>query len=168
MFFFLSSSAQDPPFQLLNLGANFPFSFFGFGNPKSAGSYKTFVLRDVETGEFEVWATNRWSHVCLSYRRRDGHLRVVKDGRTMNIDFADEGLTEVVIPRDFLSKIYLSRCSFDYKVACSAPDGQITDFNVWNRPLTVREAQDWTTCRCVLYVGVETPGSRVSTVEIRL
>ncbi len=69
---------QDPPFQLLNLGANFPFSFFGFGNPKEEGSYKTFVLRDVETGEFEVWATNRWSHVCISYQKSNGHLRVVK------------------------------------------------------------------------------------------
>ncbi len=62
----------------MNFGANFPFSFFGFGNPKREGSWKSFVLRDPETGEFEVWATNRWSHVCLSYRKRDGHIRVVK------------------------------------------------------------------------------------------
>ncbi len=71
----------------------------------------------------------------------------------MNIDFPDEGLTEVIIPRDVLSKIYLSRCSFDYKVACSAPDGQITDFNVWDRPLSEQEAQDWTTCRYVILAG---------------
>ncbi len=65
----------------------------------------------------------------------------------MNINFSDEGLTDVVIPPDFLSKTYLGRCSFDYKVACSSPEGQIADFNVWDRPLTEEEAKDWTTCR---------------------
>ena len=41
----------------------------------------------------------------------------------------------------------MARCSYNYTVACSAPEGKITDFNVWDRALTLQEAMDWTSCR---------------------
>ncbi len=56
-------------------------------------------------------------------------------------------MTEVEIPENFLSKIYIARCAFDYKFTCSTPEGQISDFNIWKRALTQEEAEDWTTCR---------------------
>ncbi len=64
-----------------------------------------------------------------------------------NIDSGDPDFTGVTIPDDFLPKIYLARCPFNYSFACSAPEGQIADFNVWRRALTVEEAKDWTSCR---------------------
>ena len=74
-------------------------------------------------------------------------VTLIQDGKMMNINFADEGMTKVHIPNDFLSKIYLGRCSFDYKNSCSSPEGQITDFNIWDRPLTAEEAIEFTTCK---------------------
>ena len=65
----------------------------------------------------------------------------------MNFNYPDPGLTEVVIPSDFLSKVYLARCSFNYSNSCSGPEGQISDFNIWDRALSQKEAEDWTTCR---------------------
>ncbi len=67
--------------------------------------------------------------------------------RPLNIDYADPDLKEVQIPEDFLNKTYLARCSFDYKFTCSTPEGQISDYNVWSRALTLQEAEDWTTCK---------------------
>ena len=64
---------------LLDFGADYPESFFQFGHPRAEGSFKAFVLRDAgSTDDYEVWATNRWSHMCLSYRKSDGFIRVVK------------------------------------------------------------------------------------------
>ena len=89
---------QDNDFNLLWFDASFPYSFFGFGHPRKKGSYKSFLIRDPERDDFEVWATNRWSHVCLSYEKRTGHLRIVKDGKPLNINYPDPEMTEVDIP----------------------------------------------------------------------
>ena len=56
-------------------------------------------------------------------------------------------LISTVIPPDFLTKVYLGRCAFDYKPGCTTPGGLITDFNIWNRALTEQEAVDWTSCK---------------------
>ena len=64
--------------QLLWLNANYPYSFFGFGYPRKEGSYKSWLLRDPESGDFGIFATNRWSHMCLSYRAEDGFIKVAK------------------------------------------------------------------------------------------
>ncbi len=72
---------------------------------------------------------------------------IFQDGSVTNVNYADAKLTDVKIPKDFLSKTYLARCPFDYKMACSAPEGEVTDFNIWDRALTETEAVDWTSCR---------------------
>lgn len=138
---------QDSNFQLMWFGAMFPFSFFGFGYPREHGSYKSWVLYDPLSNDFEIWASNRWTHVCFSYDKRTSFVRVVKDGRAMNLNNVDLSVKDVQIPGDFLSKVYLARCSFDYKGTCSSPEGQISDFNVWDRALKLSELEDWTTCR---------------------
>ncbi len=38
----------------------------------------SYLLKDPGSDNFEVWATNRWSHVCLSYQKMSGYMRVVK------------------------------------------------------------------------------------------
>lgn len=65
-------------FNMLWLGAWYPFSFFGFGNPKRSGSYASFLLKYPNTTEFKVWIPNKWTHLCLSYERKTSFLRVVK------------------------------------------------------------------------------------------
>ena len=132
---------------MLWLGANYPESFVGFGHPRSVGSYKSFLLKDPERSGFEVWASNRWSHLCLIYEKDNGRLRIVKDGRTLNMRDPDPEFTEVEIPTDFLSKVYVGRCNFDYKATCSGPGSEFADLNIFGRALTEQEAQDWTTCR---------------------
>ena len=37
----------------------------------------------------------------------------------------DDDMTEVVIPPDFLSKLYLGRCAYDEPHACSSPASQV-------------------------------------------
>jgi hypothetical protein len=58
-------------------------------------------------------------------------------------------LQNVTIPSNFLHKTYLGMCAQDYNGGCSGPEGQISDFNVWDRALTEEEMVDWTTCRFV-------------------
>jgi dissimilatory sulfite reductase (desulfoviridin) alpha/beta subunit len=65
----------------------------------------------------------------------------------MNVNGSYPSLKETKIPEEFLSKVYLARCSFDYDKGCSSPEGQISDFNIWDRALSEKEATDWTSCR---------------------
>ena len=56
-------------------------------------------------------------------------------------------MTQVDIPEDFLSKVYVGRCSFDFNNGCASPEGKITDFNMWDRFLSTEQLNDWTQCR---------------------
>ncbi|CAM6054349.1 unnamed protein product [Sphagnum tenellum] len=76
--------------QLLWFGTGYPFSFFGFGYPQKHGSYKSWLLKDPDTGDFEVWASNRWSHICLAYNKATGLVRVVKDALNGGASGLDE------------------------------------------------------------------------------
>ena len=71
-----------------------------------------------------------------------------QDGQALNVNHSDPlGLSNVTIPHDFLTKTYLGRCSFDYKGDCSGPQGEIADFNVWDRALSQGEMERFTTCK---------------------
>ena len=69
---------KESKFQLMWFGANYPYSFIGFGFPREHGSYKSWLLKDPDTLDFEIWASNRWSHLCFSYQKRNGYVSVVK------------------------------------------------------------------------------------------
>ena len=122
------------------LAAWFPHSFIGFG------SGRTFFLRDPNRTDFEVWASNRWTHFCISYERKSGSLKFVKDGKVMLFSHRPEELTNLTFPKDILSKIYLGQCAFDYKGSCSGPEGQISDFNMWSKALNEAEMKEFTNC----------------------
>ncbi len=70
-----------------------------------------------------------------------------KDGKPLNVNYADDGLSQMAIPDDMLTHVYLGRCSHNYSNHCSLLGGQISDFNVWDRALSEEEAKDWTSCR---------------------
>lgn len=55
-------------------------------------------------------------------------------------------MTQVEIPKDFLSKVFLGRASYDYKYSASSPESQYADLNIWDRFLTTEELVKWTVC----------------------
>ncbi len=61
----------------------------------------------------------------------------------------DPEMTGVIIPEDILSKTFLGRCNNEVMFACSSPEAQYTDFNMWDRALTTEELVKWTTCKQV-------------------
>ena len=71
----------------------------------------------------------------------------IQDGKPTNVNYANSEMQNVTIPRDFLNKTYIARCAFDFKYSCSTLKGEVTDFNIWDRAFTQKEAEDWTTCR---------------------
>ncbi len=77
LFFSPSVLVQLSDFRLMTLGANYPRTFVTFGHPQAKGTYNSYLLKDIETGSYEIWATSQWNHFCLSYQR-DGTIRTVK------------------------------------------------------------------------------------------
>ncbi len=102
---------MDDLFTMLYFDVSYPMNFFGFGYPKKHGSFKSYLMQDPVTEDWEIWATyrqaskeprkyfdfvhndwfsfrpkyfstsryvHRWTHFCLSYRKRDGFVKVVK------------------------------------------------------------------------------------------
>ncbi|TRY70496.1 hypothetical protein TCAL_02367 [Tigriopus californicus] len=134
---------EEPSFKMLWFGANYPTSFFGIGYPEMT----SYLLQDPGSQRYEIWIPNKWTHVCLSYEKANSYLRMVKDGVTLNINFEDTNLKNFTIPSDFLNKTHIGRCSFDFQGGCSNPAGLLSDFNIWNKALSEKDAQDWTTCR---------------------
>ena len=67
-------------FELLWLGAWYPVTFFGFGSPKEAGSYRSFLLKYPNTDQFKVWIPNKWTQLCLSYDKKSKYILMVKVG----------------------------------------------------------------------------------------
>ena len=43
---------SDSDFAFLWFGAEFPYSFFGFGHPRTHQSYNNYLLMDPESGDF--------------------------------------------------------------------------------------------------------------------
>ncbi len=71
----------------------------------------------------------------------------MKDGKPINVNYANPELTNAAIPRDLLNKTYIARCGFDFKMSCSTLKGEVADFNMWDRAFSQKEAEDWTTCK---------------------
>ncbi len=40
-------------------------------------SQNLFIL-DPDSGESEIWETNRWSHVCFAYEKKTGWAKIIK------------------------------------------------------------------------------------------
>ena len=60
------------------LGAWNTPTWFGFGYPIDHGSYKSYVLREPETGSYQLWVPNKWTHLCFGYEKEASFLRMVK------------------------------------------------------------------------------------------
>ncbi len=56
-------------------------------------------------------------------------------------------MTEVDLPESFLSRFFLGRCSYAGEYACSSPESQYADLNIWDRFLSTEQLVNWTMCR---------------------
>ena len=65
----------------------------------------------------------------------------------MNINQSAPALNDNVIPPDFLTKLYVGRCSYDHRGGCTTRGAQFSDVNVWSRALAEQEAINWTSCQ---------------------
>ena len=124
--------------------AQHPTTFFGFGNEK------TLLARDPDRTDFEIWTSNRWAHFCLAYEKKNGLLQFVKDGKLMIVNYAKGQLNELNFPRDVMSYIYIGKCAFEFQGSCTGPEGELSDFNMWNKALSVQEMIAFTSCRKML------------------
>ncbi len=89
------------------------------------------------TGMTKVWKTVEQCQVWL-----------LQDGEAASsINHPDPEMTLVDIPEDFLEKIYLGRCAYDFNYACSSPESQYTDLNIWDKFLSTEKLMQWTTCQ---------------------
>lgn len=82
----------------------------------------------------------------MSFDKSEGTLHFVKDGKLMPIMTITEEMKTLEFPEDILSKVYLASCALDYKGGCTGPEGEVSDFNMWDRTLTVDEMIGFTTC----------------------
>lgn len=67
-------SDAEGQFRLLWFGANYPFTFFGFGYPQMS----SYLLQEPVTRRYDFWIPNKWTHVCLSFQKNRNYLRMVK------------------------------------------------------------------------------------------
>ena len=133
---------QAPYNAFLWLPAMYPTTWWGFGNfEKGKRAYSNWILKDPERNDFFTWTTTHWHHVCISYDKNSSVLSLVKDGKVYKNDNSDN-LNKVEFPEDFLDSIYVGRCP----LGCSDHLGRITDFNLWDYALNVKDMKDWTTC----------------------
>ena len=54
-----------------------------------------------------------------------------QDGTVMNMNASQPNLVDTAIPPDFLTKVHIGRCAYDYKPDCTTPGALLTDFNIW-------------------------------------
>ncbi len=53
-------------------------SFIAFGNWDEYGSTPGWILQEKGSSDFMLWSTNRWHHICLSYKTSTSHITLVK------------------------------------------------------------------------------------------
>ncbi len=70
-----------------------------------------------------------------------------QDGDVIGVNRPDPEMTEVALPERFLSEFFLGRCSYSHKFACSSPESEYTDLNIWDRSLSMDQLVKWTTCQ---------------------
>ncbi len=148
---------------------NFPLSSVVIGYPQKEQAWMIKRLKDPLTGKFNLFDTDVWTHMCISYDKPTGYLRIYKvcphkvstctdcahqlgepgnaqDGYPLNLNHPEPLLSQMSLPEDFLDHVYVGRCLSDTP-GCSSPEGEYSDLNVWSRSLTEEELSDWTGCR---------------------
>ena len=58
---------------------SYPNTWFGLGNFGGGGKkYGSWLLKDPETKNFNIWYANRWHHVCIAFEAKSSHIALIK------------------------------------------------------------------------------------------
>ena len=75
---------------------------------------------------------------------------MLQNGQFLNINYKDENLSDLKIPKDFLLKVSLMNCGdqpIEHQLRdCTAPGAMATDFNIWDWSMGDGELIKWTSC----------------------
>ncbi len=63
---------------MLKMAAMYPMSSFVFGYPQEQDRFVILTLKDPESGDFNLFDTDLWTHVCMAYDKETSHLRFFK------------------------------------------------------------------------------------------
>ena len=85
--------------------------------------------------------------IIKKFQKRYSQWNFQQNGEFLNINYVDDNLERLEIPKELLTKVYIMRCASNFEVDCTAPGGMATDFNYWDRALSDKELKDWTTCK---------------------
>lgn len=103
------------------------------------------ILKDVQKNTFQVWTPQVWHHLCLSFDTRTSILRMIKDGNLTNIDKSIE-VDAKYLSSDFLKSVMFGKKRDDAK-GHSRHSGMISNINIWDRPLKLKDMLEWTSCK---------------------
>ena len=65
---------SEPEMRLLRIATRYPRTFIQFGYPETT----SYLLQEVDTQRFQIWVPQKWTHLCISFQKRDMHIRIVK------------------------------------------------------------------------------------------
>ena len=122
--------------------------FMGYAETFLEFGFRNWVIKDLATDNFYIWSTNRWHQICLSFDRQSHHLMFVKDGTVTNLNFVQTDLELQYLNEVVTTEFYAGRSWWDPGVI---PTKKVASVNIWDRALTLKEAEDWTSCRYVEY-----------------
>ena len=62
----------------LMLNAQYPHTWFHFGNVYYESARSNWILKDPVKNNFNIWYANKWQHLCISYSKLTSYISVVK------------------------------------------------------------------------------------------
>ena len=60
------------------ISAQYPATWFFFGNNFGQNAESNWVLKDPLTNDFNIWRMNTWHSVCIAYNKENSHIAFIK------------------------------------------------------------------------------------------
>ena len=118
--------------------------FMGYHETFLQFGFRNWIVKNPAANVFGIWSTNRWHHICFSFDRKTNHLMLIKDGKVTNLNFIQTDLELQHLNEVVTTEFYAGRSWWDPGVI---PDKKVACVNIWDRAITLKEAEDWTSCR---------------------
>ena len=117
--------------------------FMGYDETFLEFGFRNWIIKDVITDNFYIWSTNRWHQLCFSFDRITYHLMFVKDGKVTNLNLNQTDLDLQYFNEVVTSEFYAGRSAWN----TSPIPSKVASVNIWDRAFSLKEAEDWTSCR---------------------
>ena len=62
----------------MNAPADYPATWFGFGNNYISDASASWILKNPFTKEFNIFYMNKWHHLCLAYEKNTNKISMIK------------------------------------------------------------------------------------------